>query len=226
MPWRDIGDEWRNAACERIVSRYYKILPDAEIILGSDTQELFNISEARNNAYRKSCGDVLLFADTDTYIPIGQIAMGIYALGVGAPWVIPYGAQRYYNLTRQQTQAILRQPDPLSLFEPVDPENWDHKITSWSGAVMVTRDAYEAVGGFDEGFIGWGNEDNAFQIAMDIVVGQLQRTDGYAIHLWHPRGAADFSQPFWPQNKERLDRYKVCRTVEDLKREGFLRGTL
>lgn len=217
MPWRDIGDTWRNQAFQWITSRYRWMLPDAELILGSDTQPVFNISEARNNAFLKSTGDVLLFADTDTYIPIEQIEAGISLLQQDAAWVIPYGTLRYYNLTRRQTSYILKFPHTRPLPEPSDPEHWDHKITSWSGLVMLNRDAYERVGGFDEGFVGWGGEDNAFQIALDLTVGPLQRAEGYALHFWHPRGAADFSQPFWPQNKERLDRYKAARTVDDLR---------
>lgn len=52
-------------------------------------------------------------------------------------------------------------------------------------SLAITRDAYFAVGGFDESFVGWGGEDNEF---WDRV--QTRRVWPYGslplIHLWHP----------------------------------------
>ena len=52
------------------------------------------------------------------------------------------------------------------------------------GSVAITRAAYERVGGLDEGFVGWGGEDNEFwERAQTVSVWPY----GYVplIHLWH-----------------------------------------
>ena len=40
--------------------------------------------------------------------------------------------------------------------------------------------------GFDENFVGWGGEDNAFKLACDQILGPVKRLDGPLFHLWHP----------------------------------------
>jgi hypothetical protein len=52
------------------------------------------------------------------------------------------------------------------------------------GSVAMARDAFFAIGGFDESFVGWGGEDNEFwQRAL------VRKTWPYGylplVHLWH-----------------------------------------
>lgn len=53
------------------------------------------------------------------------------------------------------------------------------------GSVAITRDAYAAVGGFDEAFVGWGGEDVEFweraETRRATAAGALP-----LVHLWHP----------------------------------------
>ena len=53
------------------------------------------------------------------------------------------------------------------------------------GSLAITRDAYLAIGGFDESFIGWGGEDNEFWERA-----KTRRVWPYGylplVHLWHP----------------------------------------
>jgi len=52
------------------------------------------------------------------------------------------------------------------------------------GSIAITKKAYESIGGFDEGFIGWGGEDSEFWERA-----QTLRVWSYAnlpiLHLWH-----------------------------------------
>jgi GT2 family glycosyltransferase len=54
------------------------------------------------------------------------------------------------------------------------------------GSIVATKDAYAAIGGFDEGFVGWGGEDNDFWDRAE-EAGSTYRF-GYLpmIHLFHP----------------------------------------
>jgi hypothetical protein len=57
------------------------------------------------------------------------------------------------------------------------------------GSVAVTREAYDAIGGFDEGFVGWGGEDNDFWERAET---RRRTAFGYLpiLHLWHAPQAA------------------------------------
>jgi hypothetical protein len=78
----------------------------------------------------------------------------------------------------------------------------DERLTSieqnlQGGSIAATRDAYAAIGGFDEGFVGWGGEDNDFRERAHALGGVY--AFGYLpmIHLWHaPQpGKRDLAAP-------------------------------
>lgn len=52
------------------------------------------------------------------------------------------------------------------------------------GSIAITRDAYFAIGGFDEAFIGWGGEDNEF---WERATTRRLWPYGYLpiVHIWH-----------------------------------------
>ncbi len=61
------------------------------------------------------------------------------------------------------------------------------------GSLAITREAYFAIGGFDEAFVGWGGEDNEFwERAQTRKVWPF----GYLplIHLWHPAQPGKLNQ--------------------------------
>lgn len=61
---------------------------------------------------------------------------------------------------------------------------------NWCGGTLaIRRDAYNAIGGFDERFVDWGGEDDEFYDRC-----RLLRQDAYGylpfVHLWHPAQAS------------------------------------
>jgi len=68
------------------------------------------------------------------------------------------------------------------------------------GSVAITKDAYERLGGMDEGFVGWGGEDNEFWERCALLP-RWDYTYLPIIHLWHP------DQP----HKEHIDNPAVGR---------------
>lgn len=220
IPWGgEIDDPWRTSAFWWLRHRYRSLLPEATVIIGTSTQEPFNRSEARNNAFRASNADTLLIADADTVFQPEAIRGAVRLLGNGAPWVIPYREQAgYYSLSQTATKRIFESPPESDVPEPVDEDDWEHKhaspadpLPSWAGMLVLPRAAWEKVGGYDEGFIGWGWEDLAFRTALDRLVGPHRRIqNSYVLHLWHERSEADnFGQPHIKQNQERCREYEL-----------------
>lgn len=187
LPWTPDTD-----VIERVLSyfwlyeRYQTLLPNVEVVWGSDDSEPFNRSRARNRAVSEATGDLLLFADADTVFHPFQIFEATQVIENGASWVIPYGLGRYYNLSENASNRIWKTDPAANVPEPTDPDDWEFKLDSSAGLLVVPRAAYEAVGGYDEHFIGWGYEDDAFRAALDHRVGPHHRISSYCLHLWHP----------------------------------------
>ena len=53
------------------------------------------------------------------------------------------------------------------------------------GLLVITHEAWDTVGGFDESFIGWGYEDSAMTMSL-MRAGLWERLPGECWHLWHP----------------------------------------
>jgi hypothetical protein len=133
---------------------------------------------AFNIAARKARGDILVFHDGDICAPVG------YAHALQQQLVDrPYRAasiQRFLFYLAQSTTQIICDTDQLVFDPPVCVlQNWK------GGTIAVRKDAFFEIGGFDEGFVDWGGEDDEF-FSRCAAAGHLQF--GYVpfIHLWHP----------------------------------------
>lgn len=125
--------------------------------------------------------DVALVADSDTIPEPGSIERAV-------AWVESTGGAARPHLDRYilNPQGTLRFGQ-LGL-EGLRPEDIDH---SWPGGglLVLTREAFETVGGYDESFVGWGYEDTAMTLAL-LRHSRWDRLPGKAWHLWHQPGRA------------------------------------
>jgi hypothetical protein len=67
----------------------------------------------------------------------------------------------------------------------------------------MPREAFEAVGGWDERFRGWGGEDHSAMRAVDTLYGPHKTLPGQVLHLWHPVLSKDGLSD-WVEYKERI----------------------
>lgn len=205
-------DPWRGRAFEWLQARYEALLPDAELVLGTSDVSPFSRSAARNDAFSRSSGDVLLVADADIVFHPAQVRAGLALIDAGAPWTICYRAARgYFVLTAEATMRILALPPDAEIPEPTSPDDWTWADLSWAGLLLVPRAAWETVGGYDARFTGFGYEDNAFRFALDNRVGAHARVETeYVLHLHHERTHEDnFGQPYIEHNRELCRQYEL-----------------
>ena len=82
--------------------------------------------------------------------------------------------------------------------------------------MVVSRDAYEAVRGMDDRYIGWAPEDLSFGWALQTLVGPCTRLDGDLWHLWHPVPTPNLRAS--PASEALLARYKAAVHIPRLMR--------
>ena len=173
------GDRDRELAWN--VVRPYLVRLRWPIFLG-DSPGAFNRAAARNAAAEAAGNwDVAVFADADTIQEEAPLQRAVRTKGAVIPW------NTRWMLNKAGTKRISLDGPPIvpSRSELVAPE---HQHPKGAGATLViSRAAWDAVGGFDEGFKGYGFEDRAMRMALEAVVrGGVKRTRGTVWHLYHP----------------------------------------
>lgn len=180
---------------------------DARIVEGSHEEGPFCRSVALNRA-AAAAGEwtVALIVDADTIPDPNLVTQALRRAVETGQMVLPYDDRR--ELTPAETEAVLHGATPT----PTMGRDFGPAV---SGAVVVSRRLWDAVGGFSEEFVGWGAEDNDFADACERTGGKLIRIPGALWHLHHARAAdATEGSPILQANRRRWQERR--RTWRDL----------
>lgn len=149
-----------------------------EVIEGASPPGPFNRSAAINDAARRAGSwDIAAIIDADTVLEPARVLEGLELARTGRA-VLPF--THYCLVGRRETDQLMR-AEQL----PATAERTTIRANRWSGCVIVPRELFDAVGGFDERFVGWGGEDIGFAAAL-LARGKVARLPGNLFHLWHP----------------------------------------
>lgn len=144
----------------------------------------FNRSAAINDAARRVEWQLAVIADADTWVPRKQLEDAWELASRTGRLVAAFTS--VVELSESCTRALLADPS-TSLMDVLDVERVrTEPLTTQSSMLVVPRLLWDRIGGFDERFVGWGGEDNAFWKAATVIGGEPLRIDGSAFHLWHP----------------------------------------
>jgi hypothetical protein len=202
IPFRASVDQIQRLRNVVWLKRYWKAqLPGAEIVIGKDPQvegSPFSKSAAVNDAASKASGDILVIVDADGYISADAVLYCAKEIRESRKrgrklWFVPY--RKFYRLTEAASNSLLQShpKSPLKFPEPLPQEfilgDTDPTVGHWYGAMIqiCPREAFDAVGGWDERFRGWGGEDHAAMRAMDTLYGLHMTLPGHVLHVWHPQ---------------------------------------
>jgi hypothetical protein len=178
VPWRSDGGHRERlwAFCR---AWWRERFPDALIVEGSSPDGKFNRAAAINDAARGDW-DVAIVLDADVLADPGQVRDAVELARSTGRLTLAY--ERFAGLTMGMTTRV------LDGYEG----RWGagtrfRSTTHESSIVVVPRALWETVGGFDERFVGWGQEDVAFVQACRVLGGEPERVAGPVYHLWHER---------------------------------------
>jgi hypothetical protein len=134
---------------------------------------------AFNVGARMASGELLILHDNDLLIPQDYTCDHLRLLHQG--WEVINLKRYIFYLSRQATHRLFETEAGPSLREA--PESILQNAEG-GGSLAIARDAYFAIGGFDEAFIGWGGEDNEL---WDRALTRRLYPFGHLplVHLWH-----------------------------------------
>lgn len=177
LPWRDVGCEYRRKHFEYLCDYYGQ---DFDIVIGDNEGE-FNRSGARNAGVNNISSEVAIVIDADNFIPLDQIHLGVRYARRRKGLVKPFKSFGY--LTEEATDLFYKGNKIVSV------ENmWMNPpaIDFSGGAYILRTEVWHELGGFDEGFTGYGAEDDAFHALCTSKIGRVSFVPGNNYHLYHP----------------------------------------
>jgi hypothetical protein len=191
-------------------SHWSESCPDLPIIEGASPPGPFNRSAAINRA-AEGPWEVAVILDADVIAPPEQISIAVETARRRGKLV--FGFTEYVALNAIVTRRVL-EGMPINEAKGAAIRKWNHE----SSVVVVTREMWERVGGFDERFVGWGQEDVAFAQACRVLGGEPFRVPGRVLHLWHGRSAErDRNLPAWRANQALGKRYRETKEPEAMR---------
>lgn len=162
-------------------ARWRSEMPDLEVFEGHHTGGYFNRSAAVNRAAALAGDwDVGVIIDSDIVIDTGQVRAGIARAVKTGALTRPFHVRHELNARGSRRIMTGWNGD----WHPYVQRDYHDMLSS---CIVVTRKLWDEVRGFDEAFVGWGFEDNAFHAACVTFGGPMQTLDGELWHLWHMR---------------------------------------
>jgi hypothetical protein len=193
-----VGRQWAVAA------------PHVDFILCTDDPHgtgPWRKARAVANGINATTADLLVVHDADVWCE--ETMAAVRAVDAGrAEWAIPHNL--VYRLKPRPTRVVL--DGGQLVYSPVERKPY----TGWpgGGVVVLTRDAWETAP-LDPRFEGWGQEDEAWALALLTLVGPPWRGDAPLVHLYHQPAYRRTSKFGSREGKRLFERYVTAARSRD-----------
>lgn len=125
----------------------------------------------------RSSAEIVIVADADCVTE--GLRAAVRAVEDGEPWAVPHAP--VYRLTEASTAEYMAGQS----FEDLDLEQRPYRGV-WGGGFVVARRELLLEIPIDPRFVGWGQEDESWGVALQVLGGHPWRGKAPLVHLWHP----------------------------------------
>jgi hypothetical protein len=175
IPYRP-SDEHRARALEWVSAQWDGLRH--RVIVGEPPDGPWCKAAAVADALTRSTADTLIVADADVWpADPTDIARSVEALEAHG-WAIPHTDLHRLDVDATDTLIATGVPGPGRAQRP-------YLGYAGGGIVVLRRDTYESCP-LDPRFLGWGQEDMSWALALGCLAGQPWRGRSDLWHLWHP----------------------------------------
>jgi GT2 family glycosyltransferase len=178
-----------------------------DIVEGLDEDGPFNRSAALNRA-AEGDWEVAVVLDGDSYCDPPQVDEAVKRARETGSLALAFSHR--LHLAQAGTERVINHKGGSLDRYIMRTQGPDDKYRYVSGCLAVPRELWDAVGGFDERFKGWGGEDDAFFAACTALSGHDARQDpvsGPLWHLWHEPSLWLRAAPLYRQARALARRY-------------------
>ena len=198
LPWRPAPS--RLDAFDRVRDWYARMLPEFRVETIDSGDDPFNLALCRNLAVAglDDPDAVIVLNDADTLPEPGPLREAVEAAKSSGRVHLPYTAYHWFGAEGSAQFAA-----------GIPPKDCDFELVvgACSGVYVTTRRTWEAHGGQDERFQGWGFEDAAWYIAHSTMLGEPPvRHEGRVYALHHL--AAERAGTHYDANAALMARYR------------------
>lgn len=184
IPWAGVCPH-RTAALEYVRAWYAEHFPDWQICIGhAEAGPQWCKAQAVADAARQTSADVLVVADADCFAP--RVGDAVKAVRDSRAWAMPHYV--VHRLSPSATKDVIENGTNPATF----PRSLRHyaqmPYTGYAGGgiTVLKRSVYMDCP-LDPRFVGWGQEDESWAIALKALHGAPWRPQpGPLWHLWHP----------------------------------------
>ncbi len=186
VPYRSGGCDWRTRSKATVTAWWRTALPEFPLVEVDDGGDPFSRGGSLNQAMETHQPDVLVAADADMLIGRQQILDAVQAASEAPGMVQPFDRLDWYGPVEtcrlhQDPHLFWPRSLPATYSWPVDDQT-----PLLGGVNVLSRETWEAAGGWLPAFRGWGHEDVAMAVQCRTLAGPHRRLHGHTAHLYHP----------------------------------------
>lgn len=173
FPWRG-GCVYREAAFEWLRAAYAAQRPGWSQVVAPGPEPWVKAAALTPAIEALPEGEVVVVSDADVWCDVGE---AVSAVQDGAAWAVPHAG--VFRLDRQSTADLIAGGEPGELAQ------LPYRGLLGGGIVVLRRETYLDCP-MDPRFVGWGQEDESWGLALEALHGTRWRGQERLIHLWHP----------------------------------------
>jgi hypothetical protein len=214
IPFADVGED-RSRIWEWLEPYWMERLHYCEFILQEGPAEGFSKTATLNTGIERASGSVIVAMDADTLMSEFQIEQAIQIARRGS-WAMPY--DRMLRVREDDTLTVLEQDpwhfDPIGQVKQSRCKEQPKAVKYGAMCQVFPKAAWEDLNGFDERFVGWGQEDEAMKMVLDTLWKPAEIVSGPIFHMWHKRpgenrlNMAGYDRT-WPGQESRLPNWPL-----------------